>query len=254
MLTGEYKCLIADTTRFEIGYFYCSVEKAYLHTDADGISCVVVEQYICLFDADYFNAEFAYHIVPHDYDIFDSETFANNPIEFTVVCTDVTTGKAVYHQLDHVDYETLEWIRASASMPMVSRVVPIGNHQLLDGGVSDSIPLAYYESQGYKRNIVILTQPAGYRKSHNALMPLMRLALRHYPNMIEAMDQRHLMYNRQLDYVTQAEKEGRCLVIRPEGKIPIGHLCHDPKRMQLVYELGREVGHKQLDAIKEYYR
>lgn len=203
---------------------------------------------------DYFNAEFAYHIVPHDYDIFDSETFANNPIEFTVVCTDVTTGKAVYHQLDHVDYETLEWIRASASMPMVSRVVPIGNHQLLDGGVSDSIPLAYYESLGYKRNIVILTQPAGYRKSHNALMPLMCLALRHYPNMIEAMDQRHLMYNRQLDYVTQAEKEGRCLVIRPEGKIPIGHLCHDPKRMQLVYELGREVGHKQLDAIKEYYR
>lgn len=203
---------------------------------------------------DYFNAEFAYHVVPRDYDVFDIETFRRNPMEFVVVCTEVTTGEAVYQPLDHVDYEALEWIRASASMPLASRVVQIGGRLLLDGGVSDSIPLAYFEQRGYQRNVAILTQPLGYRKKLNALMPLMRLSLRRYPQMVAAMAHRHLMYNAQLDYVAEAEREGRCLVIRPEGAIPIGHLCHDPQRMQLVYDMGRRMGEQQLDKIKEFYQ
>ena len=202
---------------------------------------------------DYFNAEFGYHVVPYEYDIFDTETFEKNPLEFTVVCTDVETGEAVYHQMDHVDYEELEWLRASASMPLASKIVEVGGWKLLDGGVSDSIPLEYYERQGYKRNVVILTQPLGYRKKHLALMPLMRLALRKYPHLLKALDERHLMYNCQLDYVAEAERLGRCLVIRPDENIPIGHLSHDPQQMRLVYDMGRKVGERYIDKIKEYY-
>ena len=202
---------------------------------------------------DYFNAEFGYHVVPYEYDIFDTETFEKNPLEFTVVCTDVETGEAVYHQMDHVDYEELEWLRASASMPLASKIVEVGGWKLLDGGVSDSIPLEYYERQGYKRNVVILTQPLGYRKKHLALMPLMRLALRKYPHLLKALDERHLMYNCQLDYVAEAERLGRCLVIRPDEDIPIGHLSHDPQQMRLVYDMGRKVGERYIDKIKEYY-
>ena len=202
---------------------------------------------------DYFNAEFGYHVVPYEYDIFDTETFEKNPLEFTVVCTDVETGAAVYHQMDHVDYEELEWLRASASMPLASKIVEVGGWKLLDGGVSDSIPLEYYERQGYKRNVVILTQPLGYRKKHLALMPLMRLALRKYPHLLKALDERHLMYNCQLDYVAEAERLGRCLVIRPDEDIPIGHLSHDPQQMRLVYDMGRKVGERYIDKIKEYY-
>lgn len=202
---------------------------------------------------DYFNAEFGYHVVPYEYDIFDTETFEKNPLEFTVVCTDVETGEAVYHQMDHVDYEELEWLRASASMPLASKIVEVGGWKLLDGGVSDSIPLEYYERQGYKRNVVILTQPLGYRKKHLALMPLMRLALRKYPHFLKALDERHLMYNCQLDYVAEAERLGRCLVIRPDEDIPIGHLSHDPQQMRLVYDMGRKVGERYIDKIKEYY-
>lgn len=110
---------------------------------------------------DYFNAEFGYHIVPYEYDIFDTQTFEQSPMQFTVVCTDVLTGRAVYHDIDHVDYDELEWLRASASMPLASKIVNVQGHQLLDGGVSDSIPLAYFESQGYNRNVVIPTQPGG---------------------------------------------------------------------------------------------
>ena len=202
---------------------------------------------------DYFNAEFGYHVVPYEYDIFDTETFEKDPLEFTIVCTDVETGAAVYHQIDHVDYDELEWLRASASMPLASKIVEVGGWKLLDGGVSDSIPLEYYERQGYKRNVVILTQPLGYRKKHLALMPLMRLALRKYPHFLKALDERHLMYNCQLDYVAEAERLGRCLVIRPDEDIPIGHLSHDPQQMRLVYDMGRKVGERYIDKIKEYY-
>ena len=202
---------------------------------------------------DYFNAEFGYHVVPFEYDHFDIDSFEQNPMEFTIVCTDIETGHAVYHTMDHVDYNELEWLRASASMPLASKVVEVDGWKLLDGGVSDSIPLEYFEKQGYKRNVVILTQPLGYQKKHNALMPLMRLALRKYPYFLKAMDERHMMYNCQLDYVAEAERLGRCLVIRPDENIPIGHLSKDPQQMRHVYELGRAVGERYIDRIIDFY-
>lgn len=202
----------------------------------------------------YFNAEFGYHVVPYEYDIFDTQTFEQNPMRFTVVCTDVLTGQAVYHDIEHVDYEELEWLRASASMPLASKVVEVQGHQLLDGGVSDSIPLEYYERQGFNRNVVILTQPKGFVKEPNKLMPVMRIALRKYPKMLKAMDERHVMYNHELDYVAEAERQGRCLVIRPDGKIPIGHISHNPDEMRHVYEMGRTIGERYIEQIKEFYK
>ena len=203
---------------------------------------------------DYFNAEFGYHIVPYKYDLFDVETFEQNPLEFFAVCTDVLTGQAVYHKIDHVNFEELEWLRASASMPLASRVVEVQGRKLLDGGVADSIPLEYFENIGYERNLVILTQPDGYVKEHNKLMPLMRIALRKYPKMIEALDNRHIMYNQQLVYVYQAESAGRALVIRPEAPLPIGHISHDPEEMQRIYDIGRETGKKYIERIKAFFQ
>lgn len=202
---------------------------------------------------DYFNAEFDYHIVPKQYEIYDDDAFNRNPMEFIVVCTDVETGEAVYQPLTEANYDTYEWIRASASMPLVSKVVNIHGRKLLDGGVADSIPLAYTESIGYDRNVVVLTQPLGYQKEHNRLMPLMRLALRRYPEMIKALDYRHIMYNKQLEYVAQAEREGRCLVIRPDAKIPIGHISHNPQQMQHVYQIGRAIGERYIERIKDFW-
>ncbi len=203
---------------------------------------------------DYFNAQFGYHIVPYQYDIFDVETFEQNPMEFIVVCTDVLTGQAVYHKMERVDFDELEWLRASASMPLASKVVEVAGRKLLDGGVADSIPLEYFESIGYDRNVVILTQPDGYTKQRTKLMPLMRIGLRHYPEMIQAMDRRYLMYNRELEFVRQAEREGRCLVIRPDGKLPIGHISHDPEEMKRVYQIGREMGDRYIERIKAFYQ
>lgn len=202
---------------------------------------------------DYFNAAFGYHIVPKQYDVFDDDAFEQNPMEFIVVCTDVETGEAVYKSLSVANYDTYEWIRASASMPLVSKTVKLGGRLLLDGGVADSIPLEYFEKTGYDRNVVILTQPLGFVKQRSRLMPLMRIGLRKYPHLLNAMNNRHLMYNSELDYVAQAEREGRCLVIRPDGKIPIGHVSHNPAQMRLVYEMGRQVGMQYIERIKRFY-
>ena len=203
---------------------------------------------------DLYNAEFGYHVIPKKYDLFDDKAFEQNPMEFYAVCTDVETGLPVYKKLEEGTPLTYDWIRASASMPLASKVVELEGIKVLDGGVADSIPLQFFESIGYDRNVVILTQPEGYVKEHNRLMLLMRIALRKYPKMIEALDQRHIMYNRQLDYVRQAELEGRCIVIRPDDKLPIGHISHDPEEMQRVYELGRDTGLRNIDRLKEFYQ
>ncbi len=201
----------------------------------------------------YFNAEFGYHIVPRQYDVFDDRAFEDNPMRFVCVCTDVETGQPVYKQLDRCTEDTYDWIRASASMPLCSKVVELEGLKLLDGGVSDSIPLEWAERQGYSRNVVILTQPLGYRKQRTRLMPLMRIGLRKYPRMVEAMDQRFQMYNYELDYVAEAERLGRCLVIRPAQKIPIGHISHNPEQMERVYKMGRATGEEYIDRIIAFY-
>lgn len=201
-----------------------------------------------------YNAEFGYHVIPAQYDPFDDSAFNANPMAFYVVCTDVETGLPVYKKLEEATPLAYDWIRASASMPLVSKIVELEGQKVLDGGVADSIPLAYFEGIGYERNVVILTQPDGYVKEHNPLMPLMRMALRKYPRMIEAMDKRHHMYNAEVAFVKQAEQEGRCLVIRPQEKLPIGHFSHDPKEMQIVYDIGIETGKKYLEELKHYFK
>ena len=205
---------------------------------------------------DLFGAEFAYHRLPKEFDPFDFQTFKASKTDFYIVCTDVETGQPVY-RLAHQDMPVdalCEWIRASASMPLVSRVVEIEGRKLLDGGVSDSIPLRYFQQQGYQRNLVILTQPRDYVKQPTAFMPLMRLSLRHYPNMTAALANRHMMYNAQLRYVEAQEKLGHTLVLAPEEKLPISHTSHNPKQMQQVYAIGRKQGLEYLERIKAFVK
>lgn len=200
-----------------------------------------------------FGAKFGYHTLPDELDVFDAKTFDENPMAFYAVCTDVETGKAVYKRLDHSSYETNEWIRASASMPIAATIVNIDGQKLLDGGIADSIPLEFFQSIGYRRNIVVLTQPRDFVKQDNPMNPLINLWLRRYPHFTAASDHRAVMYNAELDYVRQQEAAGNILVIAPKAKLPINHLCHDPELMQQVYDLGREAATEQMDALRAFF-
>lgn len=187
---------------------------------------------------DLVGGEFAYHTMPMELDKFDVATFESDPTEFYMVCTDVHTAEPVYYRMDSVTYDSLEWLRASASMPIVTRPVKVDGRELLDGGISDSIPLKYFQSIGFDRNVVVLTQPRDYRKKP-ANKWLFKLLLRRYPAIAEAMVRRHEMYNAQLDYVSQEVAKGNTLVIAPAEPLPIGRVEMNPKKMRQVYEMGK---------------
>lgn len=201
----------------------------------------------------YFGGTFAYHTLPTKLDPFDFQTFQENPMEFWIVCTDVRTGKPLYRTLHTCDYTEREYIRASASMPLVSKVVKVGNDEMLDGGISDSIPLRFFQERGYDRNLVVLTQPENYQKEINKLIPLIKLQLRSYPNFIKALKERHIMYNAQTAYVREEERKGNVFVLCPEEKLEIGHISHDSTQMEKTYEIGRATAQKNIAAIKKYF-
>lgn len=201
---------------------------------------------------DIFGAEFDYHTLPNELDKFDVDVFDKSPMEFYAVCTDLNTGEPVYKLLMHHGYEFNEWIRASASMPLASRIVEVEGRKLLDGGIADSIPLKFFEQQGYDKNVVVLTQPEGFVKKPNPLMPLIRLQLHRYPKFLKAAAERHIMYNAETEYVLQQEKAGSAFVIRPESVLPIKHITHDPDLMQKVYEDGRRVMLSRLTELKTF--
>ena len=201
---------------------------------------------------DLVGAEFSYHILPAELDIFDNEAFRQNPMEFHIVCTDAETGEPIYKQLDDMDSEGLDWIRASASMPIVSRPVPLQGRKLLDGGIVNSIPLKHFQELGYERNIVVLTQPKGFFKKRTKLMPLFHLTMRKYPAIIKAMGRRHLMYNEQLRYLAEQEKKGNVLLIYPEDTLPIGRTEQNEEKMRKVYQMGRAAAEKRLQEIRNF--
>lgn len=200
---------------------------------------------------DLYGADFCYREIPEELDIFDKEEFERNPMEFYVVCTDVLTGEPVYHRLDKVDDECYEWMRASASMPMVSRPVSVGGRILLDGGMSDSIPLLFMQRLGFERNVVILTQPRSYVKEPSNKLVL-RVGLADYPAMIKVMEDRHIMYRCERDYVFECEKRGDTFVICPDDYLPVKHTEHDPEKLQAAYDEGRRTALRELDAVKEF--
>lgn len=201
---------------------------------------------------DIFGAEFCYHEIPEKLDVFDCKTFSNSPMEFCIVCTDVETGKPVYHKMTEVNYNELEWMRASASMPVVSRIVEADGKKLLDGGISDSIPLKFMEKSGYDRNVVILTQPRDYVKKPSNMARRFRPLLRQYPNLIKAMNNRHRMYNAQLEYIRRSEQAEKAFVIAPPEKLPVGHIEHNPDVLREVYRIGRNTADKYFDQIKNF--
>ena len=201
---------------------------------------------------DMFGAEFCYHTIPEKLDPFANEVFEKNPMTFYVVATDITTGKAVYHNCRIATGDTLDWIRASASMPLAARIVEVGGYRMLDGGIADSIPLKFMESRGCERNVVVLTQPRDYVKKPAGAQKLIKLRYRKYPELIKSIQNRHKMYNGELKYIRSAEEAGRAFVIAPPEALPIGHIEHDPEVMLEVYRIGRRIANENLEAVKEF--
>ena len=198
-----------------------------------------------------YEEEFCYCELPDRLDPFDWETYKSSPVEFYVVCTDVDTGRAVYHRCSG-EREDLRWMQASASMPFVSRIVEINGRQLLDGGISDSIPVDWFRSVGYEKNLVVLTRPKGFRKKPPKGLPLLQQMIRRYPALSQAVKTRHIRYNQTLDRLQELEKAGMALVLRPSRRIRVSKLERHPRKLRALYELGRKDTERRLERIRRF--
>ena len=200
---------------------------------------------------DLFDADFCYRTLPRTLDPFDSAAFEADPTRFWVVATDADTGEPVCPEITVADDLAFDWFRASASMPIVSRPVPIGDHRYLDGGIADPIPLARFESMGFSRNLVILTQLADYRKKPSRiLLPLLSLlSLRRLPAVSAALATRPAVYNRALDHVASRAAAGTSFVIRPDSPLPVGRTSHSPAALRRTHALGRAAALRALSAL-----
>lgn len=206
-----------------------------------------------LLTGDLFGSDFCYTDIPFKLDPWDSEAWDANPMDFYVTATDTATGKAVFRKVVKAsNRKEIEWFRASASMPIVSRPVKIGRWTLLDGGIADSIPLHFLEDKGMEKNVVILTQPIGFVKMPAKFMPAMRLLLARYPAVVRTMARRHEIYNLETAYARKRAQEGKAFIIAPPESLGIGHICHDPEELRRVYNIGRQTMEEKLPSLLKF--
>jgi len=198
------------------------------------------------------NEKFCFDDVPNQLDPADYDTFKNTPEEFYAVVTNLRTGRPEYIRLtDLYEKDQMEYLRASGSLPFVSRPVEIGGEKYLDGGIADSVPIERVLSMGYDRVIVVLTRPAGYRKKKGNDIPA-KVLYRKYPAFVEAVNSRWKRYNAQSEVLEMLEKEERIFVVRPSRFIKVGRLEKDPEVLQEMYELGLKDAEEVLERMKAY--
>lgn len=192
----------------------------------------------CIFDT-----KLLYDKFPNKYIPFDFDTFFNNPGTFEMVTTNCLTGRAMYLQEKHDRQRALDAVRASSSLPYVSKIVDVDGEPMLDGGIVDSIPVERAIAKGFPRNVLVLTRNKGYRSTgRDHKTP--HFVYRNYPRLRVALSHRIEAYNAQLDMIDRMEAEGRVLCIRPEHPMEVGRIEKDTVKLERLYEEGFMLGER----------
>lgn len=187
-----------------------------------------------LIDFDLLFYTFPEKIIPYDY-----ERLAACEEHFEMVTTDCRTGKACYFEEKHDPERVIDLVKASSSLPFVSPICYVDGRPMLDGGITDSIPLLRAQELGYDNNIVVLTRNRGYRKPDKpTLVP--PFIYRKYPELRRAIHSRNKMYNEQISTIEQLEESGRLTVLRPQRPIEVGRMERDYRKLVSLYEEGYE--------------
>lgn len=203
---------------------------------------------------DWFPRDFVYDKIPNELDLFDYEAFRSYKGTFYSVLTDCRTGKAVYMPVRDLEKE-IDIVRASASLPVFSKMVKLGNSEYLDGGMVDSIPVQKAVTDGNDKVVVVLTRDTGYVKEPSKAYMLTGILHPRHRKLSEAIKNRHIMYNNQVKYIERLEAEGKIFVIRPpEGCLNIGRLERDKEKLKVLYDKGLFVARERGEALKEYLR
>lgn len=198
------------------------------------------------------NKEFSYYELPLKLDVFDNETFKKSTTRFYVTITNVETGKPEYVEIKDC-IKQIETLRASSTMPFVSKIVELDEKKYLDGGISDSIPVEKCKSMGYDKIIVILTRPLEYRKKKNNEL-LTKIFYRKYPEFVKTVNTRYRNYNNTVEKIIDMERKKEIFVIRPSKTINIKRIEKDTEKLQEMYNLGIHDAKEKLEDLKNYLK
>ncbi|WP_219835029.1 patatin family protein [Paenibacillus sp. R14(2021)] len=199
-----------------------------------------------------FGMDFIFDEIPNKLVPFDYKAFYESKEEFVVGTTDCVTGETVFYRKSEPGFDLLKVLRASSSLPFIAPIVEYDGKQLLDGGISDPIPLRQAERDGYKRNVVVLTRDAGYRKSPNRFAWFVRRAYRRFPEFVKVMLKRHDIYNGTAAYINEQEQSGAAFVIRPQQPLEVGRMERDPAKLRELYLQGYGDAKRLHPALKAW--
>ena len=223
------------------------INKEYLHDRRYmGLRSLVKSRLI--FNFDFVFGELSNELIPFDYD-----AFYGSPQKFEVVATRCRTGRPEFFDKSSCT-EMMQAVRASSSIPMLSRMVKVNHKNYLDGGVS--LPIAYERAfeLGYGKVVVVLTRHRGYRKK-----PVGSMTERAYeryfaplPHLREALYEVPGRYNRMQEEIDRLEEEGRIFVIRPEYPVDVSRFEQDVRKLEKLYREGVRIMEGRLEALETY--
>jgi len=202
-----------------------------------------------------FGMDMMFNKIPNELYPYDHETFKKSKSEFVVVATNCITGRAEYFTLTDMQKEIL-YLQASCSIPMFSNIVDVDGYKLVDGGVSDSIPIEYAIKRGCNKNIVVLTRDKTYSKNkvNSLATSFIKRKYKKYPNLVRAIENRHINYNKSLDLVKKLEENNDALVIRPKSVVKVSQVEKNYDKLYNLYMDGyndaKESYNKILNFIK----
>ena len=201
---------------------------------------------------DIVNKEFAYDEIPNKLDKFDYNKFKKSKIKFYITLTNVDEGTAEYKEIKDVKKE-IDYIRAGASIPGLSKIVEIDNKKYLDGGIADSIPVQKAIELGYDKIIVVLTRPITYRKKKSSLKTLQSI-YKKYPNFKKLISTRNKRYNEQVEEILKLEEDNKVFCIRPSRGIKIKRLETNEAIILKQYNLGKKDYLDNKKDLKKYLK
>lgn len=200
---------------------------------------------------DLFNVDMCYHKIPEQLNPYDYGAFERYEGRAYSVATNIETGMPEYFRIRDMKAD-IDKIRASASLPLVSRNVMIQGKPYLDGGISDAIPLQKSIIDGNMRNVVIMTKEEGYVREPFKELGLIRLKYGKYPKVYELMKDRHIRYNRLLRYIEDQQKNDRAFVIRPKHKSSVSRVEKDKEKLKNLYLEGYEDAKECFEELQNY--
>ena len=204
-----------------------------------------------LTSGDLFNVDICYSLIPEYLYPYDYETFKQYKGKAFSVATDIVTGRPAYFRIRDMKADIVK-IRASASLPLVSRNVKIGNNYYLDGGISDSIPLQQSVMDGNQKNVVVMTKEIGYVRKPSSQLGLVRARYARYPKVYELMARRHINYNEQLEYIGRQQEQGKAFVIRPKTPSNVGRVEKDPEKLRALYKQGYDEAAECYEGLMKF--